>query len=146
MFKIEHMFDIKFDGASRNNISEGNINNIGEEKMSTGSMLDVREIDVVTAKKDHTCNFSGREIKDGDQYFSITYTNENGDHRTYRVEYDEFQQFVKEKLFMEPGYDYTAMEGDIDMLVGHVRQFYDKYGDVPGVKDRVKRIRNLLKD
>ncbi len=131
--------DIKF-------LNQFGINNMtthnSKENMKT--LLDVRNLIVRKAKKQHVCCFSGRTIYEGQDYWEIPYTQIDGTkHYTYRVALDELEQFVKEKLFMVAGQDVLEMDKDISQLGLQVEAMYEKYKDMPEFEDRYLRAVSL---
>lgn len=137
---FESQIDIKF--LEEFGISTMSTNNNSKDIMQ--AQLDVRSITCRTAKKDHICHFSGKAIEAGDSYWEITFTKaDGGSHYTYRVSADEFEQFIKEKLFMVAGFDYEEMEADIGALGFTIDAMLEKYKDVPAFEARYLRAVSL---
>ncbi len=106
--------------------------------------MDVRALTQRTAKKKHTCSFSGRDIYEGQLYWEVSYTKDGSQaHYTYRVQNEEYEQFIKEKLYMSPGFDFTEMQKDIEALGMQVDAIYTKYGNMPGFSEKYLRVTSL---
>lgn len=111
--------------------------------------MDIRSFKKVTAKKGHICNFSGRQIFPGEQYWCLSYTDgwEKETHKTYRVSEVEFEQFVKEKLFMGDACDYECMEKEVSVSkqVNVRPQLTALFGDIPNFAQKKDRVYRNLK-
>lgn len=132
--------DIKFPQE----LGTRNMSTSHTQKDTMQNLLDIRNITLRTAKKNHLCNFSGVGISIGDQYWEISFTRtEGGSHYTYRVAQHEFEQFIKEKVFMTLGDDYEEMEKDVSELGLKIDAMYEKYKDLPGFEEKYLRIVSL---
>lgn len=113
--------------------------------------MDIRSLKKITAKKGHLCNFSGRQIFPGEQYWCLSYVDdfnyEGKQHQTYRVSELEFEQFVKEKLFMADSCDYECMEREVisSKQANFKPQLTALFGDIPNFLQKKDRIYRNLK-
>ena len=97
-----------------------------------------------TASKKHVCSFSDKIIKEGTLYYEITYKTVDGTHETYRVHSTELDNFVHDNCYINVDEKHTTMRKDVDSVHGTLKAFWDKYKDMPAIKEKLNKFKDLL--